>query len=248
MPNVAADLPLRDINDDFFLLIPSRFPPVELFDRLSVTSTQEVADIESLTNPRLRAKERLSHRPDGYVDDQSPKLQNWNLAPFTYPNPEGTTLFPSSLRCLEMSGDIQTALAVAVAKREAFLGRTHEDAIGLDMRMLKRKVLGRFIDARGLTLAQAELNYRELGQQILSLEEEIRFDGVLFHSNERPSGTRVVVLNGDVLDRAIQCEHYRFHWDGSRISRIYNFDSSLPTAKNSIDPSALVGEENLFSD
>ncbi|MCW3783220.1 RES family NAD+ phosphorylase [Defluviimonas salinarum] len=247
MPSEAAEFPIVSVQSDFYLLIPSRFPTIELFERIAANRDDEVAAIENRTNPRLRAKERLSRQSPYVVDGDPPRLQNWNLAPFTYPNPEGTVLFPNSVRCLEMSGDPQTALAVSVAKRERFLGRTNEDPIGLDMRMLRRKVEGRFVDARTVTGALDGPTLRDLGDSIMGLDSGVRFDGVLFHTSERPTGTRIVVLNGDVLGRAIQCEHYRFQWNGERISRIYNFDNSIPTEQNSIDPAKLKHEENLFA-
>lgn len=141
MPNAAADFPVVDLHGDFFNLIPSRSPSVDLFERIASGRDTEVAEIENATNPRIRAEGRLTAESPYAVDERPPKLQNWNLAPFSYPNPEGSVLFDRTVQCLELSGDIQTALAASVAKRERFLRRTCEGPIGLDMRMLKRAVM-----------------------------------------------------------------------------------------------------------
>lgn len=247
MPNEVDNYPIIDVDAAFFTLIPSRFPPVDLFERIAAGRDDEVAEVENLTNPRIRAKERLSKSSLHVVDDEPARFHSWNLAPFTYPNPEGSALFSNSVPCLEMSGDVQTALAVSVEKRELFLQRTKEDPIGLDMRMLRRKVKGRFLNARSPTSPRNRWELRELGEKVIQMNTNVQFDGVLFHSSERPTGTRIVVLNGDALERPIQCEHYRFHWNGERIAGIYNFDNSVPTLQNSIDPAALKDERDLFA-
>jgi len=247
MPNAAADFPVVDLQGDFFNLIPSRFPPVDLFERIASGRDTEVAEIENATNPRIRAEGRLTAGSPYAVDERPPKLQNWNLAPFSYPNPEGSVLFDRTVQCLELSGDIQTALAVSVAKRELFLRRTNVGPIGLDMRMLKRAVNGRFMDVREATTSMNGSRLRALGEAIYPLAKESQCDGVVFHTQERPSGSRIVVLNASVLERAIQCEHYRFQWNGSRISKIYTFDNTAPTMDNWIDPEELKDERNLFA-
>ena len=247
MPSAAADFPVVDLHGDFFNLIPSRFPPVDLFERIASGRDTEVAEIENATNPRIRAEGRLTAESPYAVDERPPKLQNWNLAPFSYPNPEGSVLFDRTVQCLELSGDVQTALAVSVAKRERFLRRTSESPIGLDMRMLKRAVKGRFMDARVAMTSLDESRLRELGESIFRAAREAQCDGVMFHTRERPSGIRIVVLNANVLERAIQCEHYRFQWNGNRVSKIYTFDNTAPTLDNWIDPEDLKGERDLFA-
>lgn len=137
-------------------------------------------------------------------------------------------------------------IAVSVEKRELFLKRTKEDPIDLDMRMLRRKVKGRFLNTRSASSRRSRWELRDLGENVIQMNTSDQFDGVLFHSFERPTGTRILVLNGDTLKRAIQCEHYRFHWNGERITGIYNFDNSMPTSQNSIDPVALKSERDLF--
>ncbi len=247
MPNAVDDLPITNIEGTFFLLIPSRFPPVPLYRRIAAGRDVEVSGLSDLFNPRVKEKQRLSGSLGAAIDETSPRLQNWNLAPFTYPNPEGSWFFDQFTRCLDLSDDKQTALAVSVAKREIFLNRTKEAPIGLDMRMLSRPVSGKFIDARSLPTDLSLEERRALGRTMLERRQTCPFDGVLFRSPERPSGNRMAVLTGEVLDRAIQGEHFRYTWDGSRIASLYAFKSTGSDEENLIDPNDLRGEKVVLA-
>ncbi len=146
-----------------------------------------------------------------------------------------------------MSNDKQTALAVSVAKRERFLQRTAEAAIGLDMRMLSRKVSGSFLDAQSLPADLPTDERRCLGKDLLERARTESLAGVLFRSIERPHGTRICVLDGSVLDRAIQGEHFRYTWDGDRVSSIYAFDNSGGDDENQIDPRELANDADILA-
>ncbi len=247
MLNAVDDFPITRIEGTFFLLIPSRFPPVPLYRRIAAGRDGEVSDLAELFNPRVKEKQRLSSSLGMATDESSPRLQNWNLAPFTYTNPEGSWFFDQFAHCLELSEDKQTALAVSVAKRELFLNRTSEDPVGLDMRMLSRPVSGNFIDARNLPIDLPLDARRALGRSMLKRRQTSPFDGVLFRSPERPSGNRIAVLTGEVLDRAIQGEHFRYTWDGNRIASLYAFNSAGTDEDNLIDPNDLRGEKVVLA-
>ncbi|KRS12685.1 RES family NAD+ phosphorylase [Roseovarius indicus] len=247
MHNAADEFNVEEVNDVFYILIPSRFPPVPLYRRIAGGYDDEIAAVAELHNPRVKEKQRLVGRSGVDVDDTSPRFQNWNHAPFAYSNPEGSWFFGPLVRCLEMSQDKQTALAVSVAKRERFLLRTTEAPIGLDMRMLSRRVRGSFLDAQGLSTDLAQDERRELGKRLFDRARSEELSGVLFRSHERPSGTRICVLDGNVLERAVQGEHFRYTWDGERVSSLYTFNSSGSDEDNLIDPRDLSGSVDILA-
>jgi hypothetical protein len=155
MPSAVDDYPIVRFAADGYRLIPSRFPPVSVYrDLVAPDQVETLVEVENNTNPRLRLQDRLMARREGPKFD-SAMLQNWNLAPFTYENPEGTTFFAPERSCLELADTPQTALAVSIARRSRFLSRTNEAATG--MRMLKTPVEGKFIDLRTVS---AELSTR----------------------------------------------------------------------------------------
>jgi hypothetical protein len=59
MRNVADEFIAEDIEQPFFTLIPSRFPTIDVFARVANDRSEALAEIESLTNPRLRERNRL---------------------------------------------------------------------------------------------------------------------------------------------------------------------------------------------
>jgi hypothetical protein len=239
MRNAVADIELQavDVDETFFTLIPSRFPTIDVFARVANDRSAELAAIESLTNPRIRERERLLSGAQ-VVDGNGPLLQNWNHAPFTYANPEGSRFFGPDRPALELAQDRQTALSISIRKRETFLARTGEAPIGLEMRELSRKVRGRFIDGTSWpTDLDQEERYRR-GRAVA----EAGFDGLLFRPPERLAGISVSVLNGDVLDRAVQRDHFKFVWDGTRVSVVYSFGSD-----KAFHPDALRGTEAVLA-
>jgi hypothetical protein len=195
-----------------------------------------LAELESLTNPRLKSEARLARAAERVPNGN--RLQNWNLAPFAYGNPEGSTFFGEERSCLEVADDRQTALAVAVGKRERFLSRTKEAPIGLDMRLLKTPVQGNFWDLRQLGVVPNRNTRMEIGKVVPQ-----GVDGILFRPVERPSGLALSILNGACLGRSLQATHYRFVWDGSTISMLYSFEDK----GCEIDPRRLSGEDDILA-
>ena len=235
MRNVAVDdAEVIVWEGDGFRLIPSRFPPVSVYEGLVAPARLEaLVEVENLTNPRLVSERRLATLPM-MVAQGAARLQNWNLAPFAYPNPEGSTFFDATRPCLELSCDRQTALAVSIAKRERFLQRTAEPPIGLDMRMLKTPLAGRFLDLRHLPPGSRDS---------VELEPDAEVDGILFRPAERSSATCIAVLKGAVLGRSVQAAHYRYVWDGLRVSSVYAFDA----LGRELLPEAIAGEKDILA-
>ncbi|MGA0594261.1 RES family NAD+ phosphorylase [Enterovirga sp. CN4-39] len=221
MRNEAVNPSRIKVRGQHFNLIPSRFPPVNLFERIGQGDGNDVAEIEALTNPRLRERERLIGTRA--TDVASARLQNWNHAAFAYGNPEGSRFFPPTIPVLELAADLQTALSISVARREAFLARTAESAIMLDMRVLVRTVEGTFSDLRSLPLDMPTEERWKLGRELA----ETDCAGVIFECPERPGASCVAVLDPDSLGRATQSEHFRYVWNGQKIEALYSFADGL---------------------
>lgn len=225
-----------DLAGTFFRLIPSRFPPVSVYEGLvSENLVDRVAEIEALTNPRLDAARTLRRN---FSDAASPALQNWNSAPFRYLNPEGSTFFPPERPALEIADCEQTAVIVSVRRREEFLRRTAEGPCELDMRVLKTPFRGRFFDFRPLQDEGEEPDRYRFGAEVPPGR-----DGVLFHPSQRPSATCVSILRADALGRSTQTNHYRFIWNGTKIEKLYAYNNE----RNVLDPDELSGEDELIA-
>lgn len=226
------EYPVRRCNKDWYRLIPSRFPPVDVYERLKSCGPRASApEIESLTNPRLAAKARLVDGPTG-VDETSPRLQNWNHAPFAYKNPEGSHFLDPAYGVLESAGTVRAALALAVRRREIFLSRTNEEPINLDMRLLSTRIKGKFADLTSLPPDSTQAARWVIGRELY----EKGVSGVLFHRPERPDAEFLSVFDGALLGRSIQGTHYRFVWDGKLIRSIYDFTSGEEITRSDLLP------------
>ncbi len=218
MPNVDKLIESElAVNGPWYRLIPSRFPTIDVYSRVAASDRWPMlSEVELLTNPRQ--KERASILGANVVDGAPPKLQNWNHAPFVYLDPDGSYLLHGAFGVLELGETKDIALAMAVARREAFLGVTALPAQAIEMRLLKHPVKGRFAVLGNLDRLSQEQRW-QLGA---SLYEE--WDGAIFQCPAAPSGRAVAVFNSECLSKSVQDDHFRFWWDGTRIRNIYNFN------------------------
>ena len=209
----------RLFDQDCFHLIPSRFPPIDLYERLGqpelCTAAQE---LEQRTNPRLIALQHIEKPPDS-SDKGAHQYQNWNHAPFVYKNPEGSQFLGPVYGVAEMSTDLDAALLLALLRREEFFSRTNEEAIGQDMRVLRRRVTGTLIDLTAVEPGLAQAERWNIGQEMF----ENGAAGIIYRRTGFGEHRFVSVFNGAVLGRALQDVHYRFEWDGRTIRNIYDF-------------------------
>jgi hypothetical protein len=214
------EFPRRHWDQDWYRLIPSRFPPVDVYQQLAPALRVAAPDIEALTNPRLAAKARLTGGPAS-VDENSPRLQNWNHAPFAYSNPEGSYLLSPVHGVMEVAGSVEAALVVAIRRRETFLERTAEPPLDLDMRLLSTRIAGEFADLTAMALDLAQPARWEIGQRLL----DTGASGAVFRRAERPDAQFLALFDAALLERSVQETHYRFVWDGTVIKRLYDFAS-----------------------
>jgi hypothetical protein len=214
------DFPRRHWDQDWYRLIPSRFPPVDVYQRLAPALRAAAPDIETLTNPRLAAKGRLTGGPAS-VDENSPRLQNWNHAPFAYTNPEGSFLLGPVHGVMEVAGSVEAALAIATRRREIFLQRTDEPPLDLDMRLLSTRIAGEFADLTAMALDVEQPGRWEIGQRLL----DAGASGAVFHRAERPDAQFLALFDAALLERSVQETHYRFLWNGTVIKSVYDFGS-----------------------
>lgn len=214
------DWRLHALDGRWHRLIPSRFPPVDVYARLGSPELGAAAkEIESLTNPRLRSRDRLLGSSSGA--DKSAAFQNWNHAPFAYKNPEGSTFLSPLFGAVELMADVRPAIARAILQREKFLGRTRELPIDLDMRLLITGVQGSFADLRGEPFEHDREKRWAFGGTLRASGVA----GVLFRHPDLPSADALAVLDPSVLRPSVQSAHYRFVWNGTQVSSVYDFSS-----------------------
>lgn len=140
-----------------YRIIPSRFPPVGLFDKVADPADLEaVFLIEAMTNDRLRdaAGDLALVPPEDRVAGPGATPI---MAAFTHLNTEGSRFTDGSLGVFYDGRTVETAIAETKHHRIRFLAATAEPAQEIDMRVYAADLSANLHDIRGHTDSHAPL-------------------------------------------------------------------------------------------
>ena len=226
---LASALPIRRTRwRPSHRLIPSRFPPVGLFDRVADPDDLDaVFELEAMTNDRLRDEAgvlALVPKEDRVSGPGTTPI----MAAFTHLNPEGSRFSNGSFGIYYCSQRLETALAEVRHHQERFLHRTREGPLRLELRLYLADLDARLVDVRGLPDCRRAEDYtpsQELGRQY-------RFggrDGVLYRSVRHEDGLCAALFRPRVLHNCRQSKHYAFHFDGRSVTAIDELENVWTT-------------------
>lgn len=217
--------PLSDVAwSSSYRIVPSRFPPVQLFDRVADPADLDaVFAVEALTNARLR--EELGNLslvpPEERVTGPG---ASWIMAPFTHISAPGgrfsTPLFGAWYGAKERA----TAVAETVYHRARFLAATRQPPIEIDMRVLHATVRAKLHDIRGLGDTRPELYHLTDYSAPQSFATALRADGskgIVYDSVRRRGGECAAVFTPRAISSCRQGAHLTYVWDGTRIASVY---------------------------
>jgi hypothetical protein len=212
-------------------IVPSRFPPVDLFDRVSSPEDKEaVIAVESLTNDRLR-DESGEVRRVAEGDRVAGPGASYVMAPFTHVSPAGGRFSDGESGAYYAARTLETAIRETVHHRQRFLAATSEPPIDLEMRVIHADLDGRVHDLRGLREGMPELysldDYGASQVFARGLRAE-GSNGVVWASVRHEGGECVAAFRPRLLKRARQAEHLLYRWDGARISEVFELTLRLP--------------------
>ena len=200
-------------------LVPSRFPPVGLFDRVADPKDLDaVYALESLTNDRLRDEAgelALVPAADRIAGPGTAPI----MAAFTHLNPEGSRFSDGAYGVYYCAQTLATALAEVRYHQERFLRRTGEGPLRLEMRLYLSDLDARLADVRRLTAYHDPDDYLP-GQRLGRALRDAGKDGVLYRSVRHEGGLCAAVFRPRLLRPCRQSTHYAFHFDGNRVVAI----------------------------
>jgi hypothetical protein len=205
-------------------LIASRFPTVGLYDTIAAPDDLDVVfAIEALTNPRVRqeiGEIDLVPRDQRVVGAGATLI----MAAFTHLNPLGSRFSDGSWGVYYAADTLLTAVAEVSHHRAAFLARTREPAIDIDLRWIKADLKAGMHDIRNQQ-PQFPAVYDPVvygaGQR---LARELRAQGsagIVYSSVRHAGGECAAVFQPKALSRARAAGHIGLHWDGREISHWY---------------------------
>jgi hypothetical protein len=205
-------------------IIPSRFPPIQLFERVTDPDDLEaVLAVESLTNPRLRDEAgdiRLVSREDRVSGPGSSVI----MAAFTHLNPEGSRFADGTFGVFYTAIDLDTAIAETSYHRERFMRATQQSRMELDMRVYLVDLEAALHDLRGRS-AEFPLVYHNdnyaAGQHLAATLRKHGSNGIAYDSVRLEGGECAAVFRPRLLSNCRQEQHLCYAWDGRRIASVY---------------------------
>lgn len=203
-------------------IVPSRFPPIALFERLVDADELEIAyAIESLTNDRVQAE-----AGDLYLLDKGDWVTGPGasivMAAFTHIG-RPSRFSNGSYGVYYAARDEATAIAETVFHTERRMRETAEAPIELEMRCYLGTIRAPLHDIRGA--AYAELRDPDLGTwpRCQAFAADLRAAtsmGLLYKSARHDGGECIGAFRPRAVSRPRQGRHLRYGWNGERIDRV----------------------------
>lgn len=201
-----------------YRIIPSRYPPVCLFERVAdQTDSDIIAEIESLTNDRIRNEiGNLSLVPPAdriFGDGASPVM-----AAFThvgYPS----RFTDGSYGVYYAGNRIEVALDEVAYHLSIFYSSTNEPSFRSEHRTYNGSLNKKMHDIRGGWSAEHDpdsyVASQRLGRRLRAKDS----NGLVYDSVRHPGGQCVAAFKPRVIGLVAQGPHFFFQWDGERLDR-----------------------------
>ena len=205
-------------------IIPSRFPPIQLFERVTNPNDLEVIfELEALTNPKIRNDvgniELVPHK-----DRISGPGSSVIMAAFTHLNPNGGRFLDSTYCAFNSANDLNTAVAETRYHCERFMIATALGHMELDMRVYLADLDGDLHDLRGQKTGQMAVYHNDnysVGQNLARTLREDGSNGIVYDSVRRSGGECAAVFRPLLLSKVRQEMHLCYIWNGQKITMIY---------------------------
>ncbi len=209
-----------------YRIIRSIHPPIDLFEDIADPRDWEaLAAVEEKTNPRIRfeigdlgkvpAQQRVSGPGASFV-----------MAPFVHCSPSRPGRFSdASYGIYYAASSEEAALAETIHHHQKFMAATAEEpGWTSDFRVLVGSIDRMLHDVSQLPGVLAEDDYaasQDVGQRLRAAGS----DGLVWES-VRMAGARCIGLfRPDIMPIPVQGRHYAYHWNGSRVDFVRQYDT-----------------------
>jgi RES domain len=209
-------------------IIASRYPPIDLFERVSADPAVWDALIaaEALVNPRVRDEvgeinlvppaERVSGPGASYV-----------MAAFTHRNPKGSRFSDGSYGVYYAARAFRTALRETAHHFARFASDSQDGPRYEDMRVLVGRIDARLHDVASLPPAERDRildpGSYAASQTFGAALREAGSAGLTYPSVRDPAGQCAAAFRPKVVGIPVQTKHLKYHWDGRRVGRFFDY-------------------------
>jgi len=212
-------------------IIASRFPPINLFERVTDNPAvwETLIELEQLTNPRVRnetgninlvpPERRVSGNNASYV-----------MAPFTHVNPRGSRFSDGTYGVYYAAERLETAIRETAYHFGRFAAESHDPARREDMRVLVGSIdcsLGEVDSLSGADrLAVLDKISYAASRIFARMQRANGSDGLSYPSVRHEGGRCIAAFWPNVVGIPIQERHLEYEWDGIRVTRYFDFKES----------------------
>ncbi|MER2493693.1 RES family NAD+ phosphorylase [Catenovulum sediminis] len=202
--------------DKLYRLVPSHFPPIDLFENVAEPEELEIVwAIEALTNDRLReevgdlarvpAEERICGAGSTPV-----------MAAFTHISVASRFSDGKTYGVYYGARDLNTAFAETIYHREKFLRATKEPDTELTMRCYVNKVALALHDIRGEAFSYLHTDDYSAPQSFAKELRAMGSHGLLYNSVRDKGGECVAAFKPKTVTIPVQSGHYKYVWSGKK--------------------------------
>lgn len=207
-----------------YRLIPSKFPPIDLFeDLVNPDDFEQLCAIEMLANPRLKDQLpgiNLIKREDIISGNGATAV----MAAFTHIN-KASRFTDGSYGVYYAADNLHTAIKETIYHREIFMRQTNENAGSIDMRVYISHVNKPLHDIRTKSNKRYQslhhkYDYTEpqaFGRQMRDKDSW----GICYRSVRDSDGECIAALRPPAVSIPHQGPHFCYLWNGEKISSYY---------------------------
>ncbi len=206
-----------------YRLVPSRFPPVTIFDELVAPEEIDVLQaLESRTNDRLDLDQLgeagLIAPEDRVVGPGTTPV----MAAFAHPNRSGSRFTDGRFGVYYCAARVDTAIKEVAFHRARFLRESREPACQIEMRCYVGRIRKHLHDGIGHGLDDKILDpdsYHH-SQPLGAALRDAGAYGLTYPSVRDPDGMCAALFRPPAIPVVQQTTHYRFDFDGQRITDV----------------------------
>lgn len=213
-------------------IIASRYPPINLFERLTPDPAvwEALIALEQLTNPRLRdeveeialvpPEERVSGPGASYV-----------MASFTHVNRRGSRFSDGTFGVYYAAAELETAIAETAHHFAVFARDSGDPERMEDMRVLVGTVAADLEDVavldHPLRLQILDPDSYAASQTYARALRDDGKNGVVYPSVRRQEGTCIGAFRPRVVGLPQQERHLKYRWNGERVDRYFDYSRDV---------------------
>ncbi|MFN8644462.1 MAG: RES family NAD+ phosphorylase [Candidatus Binatia bacterium] len=211
-------------------IVAARYPPIDLFERVSRDPTvwEALIAAEQLVNPRLRdAVGEIRLVPPG--ERVSGPGASYVMAPFTHRNPLGSRFSDGSYGVYYAARALRTAVRETAFHVARFAADSGDPPRYADMQVLVGRIEQRFADVAALPAAERarildpDPDAYAAGQAFGATLRAADANGVVYPSVRDPGGECVGAFRPRVVGIPVPGRCLQYHWDGTRVARYFDY-------------------------